>query len=146
MPGCKIMRVTCHWSCAAIPIISLCLTNLSVRGKHSCIYIPIAMESNAPARFIACNNQHCSKKFKFIDFATVHTVVDGPDPRDHFANERNLLTWVRVGMVMCLIGKLGRCYAYTMTTQDTNSFTRVHDIIGFKDTSLCTCSIPTMGR
>lgn len=63
------------------------------------------MESNAPARFIACNNQHCSKKFKLIDFATVHTVVDGPDPRDHFANERNLLTWIRVGMVMCLIGK-----------------------------------------
>ncbi|KAI8137143.1 hypothetical protein BJV82DRAFT_675119 [Fennellomyces sp. T-0311] len=62
------------------------------------------METNAPARFTLCNNEKCCSKFNFIDVATVHTVVDGPDPRDHFANERNMLTWLRISMVLALIG------------------------------------------
>ena len=62
------------------------------------------MEKNTPARFALCNNDQCCSKFNFFDFATVHTVVDGPDPRDHFANERNLLTWLRTGMILALIG------------------------------------------
>ncbi|KAI9494740.1 hypothetical protein BDB00DRAFT_286712 [Zychaea mexicana] len=61
------------------------------------------METNAPSRFTLCNNDQCCNKFNFIDVATVHSVVDGPDPRDHCANERNLLTWLRTGMVLALI-------------------------------------------
>ncbi|GAA5811969.1 hypothetical protein MFLAVUS_005416 [Mucor flavus] len=45
----------------------------------------------------------CSSVFKYLDLS-VHTVIDGPDPRDHFANERNLLTWVRTGTTLSLVG------------------------------------------
>lgn len=56
-------------------------------------------------RFSLCNNEHCCKTFNYLDLLTVHTVVDGPDPRDHFANERNLLTWLRTGLTLALVGK-----------------------------------------
>ncbi|ORX43865.1 hypothetical protein DM01DRAFT_1387031 [Hesseltinella vesiculosa] len=55
------------------------------------------------APFILCNNDKCSTRFKYLD-CTIHTKVTGPDPRDHFANERNLLTWIRTGMTLSLIG------------------------------------------
>ncbi|GAA5812042.1 hypothetical protein MFLAVUS_005491 [Mucor flavus] len=44
----------------------------------------------------------CSNIFKYLDLS-VHTIVDGPDPRDHLANERNLLTWVRTGTTLALV-------------------------------------------
>ncbi|KAI9251521.1 hypothetical protein BDA99DRAFT_522093 [Phascolomyces articulosus] len=62
------------------------------------------METNAPSRFTLCNNENCCKKFNYIDVATVHSKVEGPDPRDHCANERNMLTWLRTGMILSLIG------------------------------------------
>jgi putative membrane protein len=62
-------------------------------------------ELNAPEQFILCNNDKCSTVFKYLDLS-VHTVVDGPDPRDHLANERNLLTWIRTGTTLSLVGKL----------------------------------------
>lgn len=63
------------------------------------------MESNSDLPFIACNNERCSAKFKYLD-SVVHTKVrNQPDPRDHLANERNLLTWLRTGMTLALIGK-----------------------------------------
>ncbi|KAI9484370.1 hypothetical protein BDB00DRAFT_152730 [Zychaea mexicana] len=71
------------------------------------------METNAPSRFTLCNNDQCCNKFNFIDVATVHSVVDGPDPRDHCANERNLLTWLLTGMVLVLIGKVNSIYFST---------------------------------
>ncbi|KAI8139310.1 hypothetical protein BJV82DRAFT_716784 [Fennellomyces sp. T-0311] len=54
-------------------------------------------------RFIACNNEDCSTMFKYSDW-TIHTKIDGPDPRDHFANERNFLSWLRTGSTLSLIG------------------------------------------
>lgn len=62
------------------------------------------VELNAPESFLLCNDEKCSSVFKYLDLS-VHTVIDGPDPRDHFANERNLLTWVRTGTTLSLIGK-----------------------------------------
>ncbi|MBM6383502.1 MAG: DUF202 domain-containing protein [Paenibacillus sp.] len=41
---------------------------------------------------------------------SVHTIVDGPDPRDHLANERNLLTWVRTGTTLALVGTVKELY------------------------------------
>ncbi|KAI7886935.1 hypothetical protein K492DRAFT_233138 [Lichtheimia hyalospora FSU 10163] len=61
-------------------------------------------EEKAPTRFTLCNDQQCCKRFNYLDFATVHTFIDGPDPRDHFANERNTLIWLRTGMILALIG------------------------------------------
>ena len=61
------------------------------------------VELNAPEQFTLCNNEKCSTKFKYLDYS-IHTVVDGPDPRDHLANERNLLTWIRTGTTLALIG------------------------------------------
>ncbi|ORZ05992.1 hypothetical protein BCR42DRAFT_427438 [Absidia repens] len=62
------------------------------------------MESNSDSPFISCNNVNCSTRFKYLDFA-IHTKVrNQPDPRDHLANERNLLTWLRTGMTLALIG------------------------------------------
>ncbi|KAG2230012.1 hypothetical protein BDF21DRAFT_466887 [Thamnidium elegans] len=61
------------------------------------------VELNAPESFLLCNDEKCSSIFKYLDFS-VHTVIDGPDPRDHFANERNLLTWVRTGTTLSLVG------------------------------------------
>lgn len=63
----------------------------------------IESQSNNDKRFIACNDKHCSTTYKYLDWV-VHTKVDGPDPRDHFANERNFLSWLRVGMTLALIG------------------------------------------
>ncbi|KAI9279128.1 hypothetical protein BY458DRAFT_488097 [Sporodiniella umbellata] len=60
-------------------------------------------ELQAPEHFGLCNNQRCSDFFKYLD-VSVHTFVDGPDPRDHLANERNLLTWIRMGTTLALIG------------------------------------------
>ncbi|KAI9276720.1 hypothetical protein BDA99DRAFT_493953 [Phascolomyces articulosus] len=57
--------------------------------------------NNTP--FILCNNHHCSEKFKYTDWV-IHTKVDGPDPRDHFASERTFLSWLRTGMTLALIG------------------------------------------
>ncbi|KAI9488038.1 hypothetical protein BDB00DRAFT_850404 [Zychaea mexicana] len=54
-------------------------------------------------RFILCNDQHCSKKFKYTDWV-IHTKIDGPHPRDHFASERTFLSWLRTGMTLVLIG------------------------------------------
>lgn len=62
-------------------------------------------DEKAPTRFTLCNDQQCCKRFNYLDFATVHTFIDGPDPRDHFANERNTLIWLRTGMILALIGK-----------------------------------------
>ncbi|KAG2228329.1 hypothetical protein INT45_011121 [Circinella minor] len=62
------------------------------------------METYASTKFSLCNNEQCCKKFNYIDVATVHFQVDGPDPRDHCANERNMLTWLRTGMILSLIG------------------------------------------
>ncbi|KAI8047578.1 uncharacterized protein B0P05DRAFT_592581 [Gilbertella persicaria] len=61
------------------------------------------VELNAPEQFLLCNNEKCSTAFKYLDLS-VHTIVDGPDPRDHLANERNLLTWIRTGTTLALIG------------------------------------------
>ncbi|KAI9486544.1 MAG: hypothetical protein EXX96DRAFT_46234 [Benjaminiella poitrasii] len=61
------------------------------------------VELHAPEKFILCNNEKCSTVFKYLD-VSVHTIVDGPDPRDHLANERNLLTWIRTGTTLILIG------------------------------------------
>ncbi|KAI9272163.1 hypothetical protein EDC94DRAFT_644873 [Helicostylum pulchrum] len=61
------------------------------------------VELNAPESFLLCNDEKCSSIFKYLDLS-VHTVIDGPDPRDHFANERNLLTWVRTGTTLSLVG------------------------------------------
>ncbi|KAI8990234.1 hypothetical protein BDB01DRAFT_780551 [Pilobolus umbonatus] len=61
------------------------------------------VELNAPDKFILCNDEKCSNVFKYLDLS-VHTHIDGPDPRDHLANERNLLTWIRTGTTLCLIG------------------------------------------
>ncbi|KAI9015846.1 hypothetical protein CLU79DRAFT_837956 [Phycomyces nitens] len=61
------------------------------------------MESNAHKAFTVCNDEKCSSTFKYLD-PSIHTFIDGPDPRDHFANERNLLTWMRTGMTMSLLG------------------------------------------
>lgn len=63
------------------------------------------VELNAPEKFILCNNEKCSTVFKYMDLS-VHTVVDGPDPRDHLANERNILAWIRTGTTLSLVGKL----------------------------------------
>ncbi|CDH51669.1 predicted protein [Lichtheimia corymbifera JMRC:FSU:9682] len=63
----------------------------------------VESQSNDDKRFIACNDKHCSTTYKYLDWV-VHTKVDGPDPRDHFANERNFLSWLRVGMTLALIG------------------------------------------
>lgn len=60
-------------------------------------------ELQAPECFGLCNNENCSEFFKYLD-VSVHTFVDGPDPRDHLANERNLLTWIRTGTTLSLIG------------------------------------------
>lgn len=65
------------------------------------------VELNAPEKFILCNNEKCSTVFKYMDIS-VHTVVDGPDPRDHLANERNILAWIRTGTTLSLVGKLMR--------------------------------------
>lgn len=65
------------------------------------------VELNAPEKFILCNNEKCSTVFKYMDIS-VHTVVDGPDPRDHLANERNTLAWIRTGTTLSLVGKLMR--------------------------------------
>lgn len=62
------------------------------------------VELNAPEKFILCNNEKCSTTFKYLD-VSVHTIVDGPDPRDHLANERNLLAWIRTGTTLSLVGK-----------------------------------------
>jgi hypothetical protein len=67
------------------------------------IYIIMDVELNAPEQFISCNNEKCSTVFKYLDLS-VHTIVDGPDPRDHLANERNLLTWIRTGTTLSLVG------------------------------------------
>ncbi|KAI8334397.1 hypothetical protein BC941DRAFT_432893 [Chlamydoabsidia padenii] len=62
------------------------------------------MESANDLPFISCNDENCSAKFKYLDLA-IHTKVrNAPDPRDHLANERNLLTWLRTGMTLALIG------------------------------------------
>lgn len=61
------------------------------------------VELNAPEQFVSCNNEKCSTVFKYLDLS-VHTVIDGPDPRDHLANERNLLTWIRTGTTLALVG------------------------------------------
>ncbi|GAN00787.1 hypothetical protein MAM1_0002d00211 [Mucor ambiguus] len=61
------------------------------------------VELNAPEKFILCNNEKCSTVFKYMDIS-VHTVVDGPDPRDHLANERNILAWIRTGTTLSLVG------------------------------------------
>ncbi|KAI9316987.1 hypothetical protein BX666DRAFT_2027063 [Dichotomocladium elegans] len=53
--------------------------------------------------FITCNGSYCSTRFKYTDWV-VHSKIDGPDPRDHFANERNFLSWLRMGMTLALIG------------------------------------------
>lgn len=58
----------------------------------------------APKQFGLCDDEKCSRFFKYLD-VSVHTFVDGPDPRDHLANERNLLTWIRTGTTLSLIGK-----------------------------------------
>lgn len=63
-----------------------------------------AMTSNAPKRFTLCNDQYCNSKFNILDVATVHTFVNGPDPRDHLTNECNFLTWLRTGTILSLIG------------------------------------------
>ncbi|KAG2226472.1 hypothetical protein INT45_014216 [Circinella minor] len=52
--------------------------------------------------FVLCSNEYCSDKFKHIDWV-IHTKVDGPDPRDHFASERTFLSWLRTGMTLALI-------------------------------------------
>lgn len=70
------------------------------------------VELNAPESFIHCNNEKCSSVFKYLDLS-VHTIVDGPDPRDHLANERNLLTWIRTGTTLSLVGEL--CVYGTVT-------------------------------
>ena len=54
--------------------------------------------------FHICHKDYCNEAFKYTDW-TVHSKIDGPDPRDHFANERNFLSWLRVGMTLSLIGK-----------------------------------------
>ncbi|OBZ86617.1 hypothetical protein A0J61_05333 [Choanephora cucurbitarum] len=76
------------------------------------------VELNAPEQFTLCNNEKCSTKFKYLDYS-IHTVVDGPDPRDHLANERNLLTWIRTGTTLALIDY------------------RIHDTIGFTRKEFC---------
>lgn len=64
----------------------------------------VDVELNAPESFTTCNNEKCSTVFKYLD-VSVHTIVDGPDPRDHLANERNLLTWIRTGTTLSLVGE-----------------------------------------
>jgi hypothetical protein len=66
------------------------------------------MESNIDPPFISCNDEKCSTRFKYLD-SVIHTKVrNAPDPRDHLANERNLLTWLRTGVTLTLIGTLRR--------------------------------------
>jgi hypothetical protein len=65
----------------------------------------MAEELQAPERFGLCNDEKCSSFFRYLD-VSVHTFVDGPDPRDHLANERNLLTWIRTGTTLSLIGMM----------------------------------------
>ncbi|KAI7869899.1 hypothetical protein BDF14DRAFT_1879649 [Spinellus fusiger] len=50
-----------------------------------------------------CDGSECISIYKVLD-PCIHVSIDGPDPRDHFANERNLLTWLRTGMSMGLLG------------------------------------------
>ena len=86
------------------------------------------METNDSTKFIFCNNEQCCKKFNYIDVATVHFKVEGPDPRDHCANERNMLTWLRTGMVLALIGKMGLLFGNKTTVFFVLFFTTVHYI------------------
>ncbi|KAI8068337.1 hypothetical protein BC940DRAFT_299730 [Gongronella butleri] len=72
-----------------------------VSSLFSLLVLFSTMDTDRP--FILCNNEKCSTRFKYMD-STIHTKIDGPDPRDHFANERNLLTWLRTGMTLALIG------------------------------------------
>ncbi|CAO3694436.1 unnamed protein product [Rhizopus microsporus] len=40
----------------------------------------MAEELQAPERFGLCNDEKCSSFFRYLD-VSVHTFVDGPDPR-----------------------------------------------------------------
>ncbi|KAI8334126.1 hypothetical protein BD560DRAFT_440784 [Blakeslea trispora] len=77
------------------------------------------IELNAPEQFTLCNNEKCSTKFKYLDYS-IHTVVDGPDPRDHLANERNLLTWIRTGTTLSLIDLPSKNFAPSYSLPWTN--------------------------
>ncbi|KAI8343139.1 hypothetical protein BC941DRAFT_410522, partial [Chlamydoabsidia padenii] len=64
------------------------------------------MESNIDLPCISCTDEICSTHFKYLD-SVIHTKVrNAPDPRDHLANERNFLTWLRTGVTLTLIGFL----------------------------------------
>ncbi|KAI8393370.1 uncharacterized protein BYT42DRAFT_609167 [Radiomyces spectabilis] len=91
------------------------------------------LESRLPKRFIACNNQQCSKVYKYLDLS-IHTKIEGPDPRDHFANERNMLTWLRTGMTLCLIGFM------TLLDLPTKHFAPAHSLPWTED------AVPTKAR
>lgn len=56
----------------------------------------------------------------------MHTKVDGPDPRDHFANERNFLSWLRVGMTLALIGN-----QINMLSKRPSLLTCAYDVSGY---------------
>ncbi|KAI8984498.1 hypothetical protein BDF20DRAFT_911592 [Mycotypha africana] len=79
------------------------------------------VELHAPEKFIVCNNDKCSSLFKYLDLS-VHTFVDGPDPRDHLANERNLLTWLRTGTTLALIGFITLLDVSTKNFAPSNTF------------------------
>lgn len=94
------------------------------------------VELNAPESFIHCNNEKCSSVFKYLDLS-VHTIVDGPDPRDHLANERNLLTWIRTGTTLSLVGELCVYGAVTdiLTIYVKN---RLYDTARYANKEFCT--------
>lgn len=70
-----------------------------------------AQDNTVATWFTACNNTCCSEKFKYLDWVA-HSKVDGPDPRDHFANERNLLAWLRTGVTLAVIGSITESPVY----------------------------------
>ncbi|CAO3632669.1 unnamed protein product [Cunninghamella echinulata] len=61
------------------------------------------MESNIEQPFIKCNNEKCASEFRYLDNA-IHDKIGISEARDHCANERNLLTWLRTGVTLSLIG------------------------------------------
>ncbi|KAI9366468.1 hypothetical protein BD770DRAFT_405747 [Pilaira anomala] len=79
------------------------------------------VELNAPESFLLCNDEKCSTIFKYLDYS-IHTIIDGPDPRDHFSNERNLLTWIRTGTMLSLLGFI------TLLDMPTKKFAPSHSL------------------
>ncbi|KAI8096939.1 uncharacterized protein BX664DRAFT_325228 [Halteromyces radiatus] len=91
------------------------------------------MESNKDdIPFTKCNDEKCSTYFKYLD-SVIHTkVIAAPDPRDHLANERNLLTWLRTGMTLALIGFMAMLDIDTKQFAPSKSFPWTGDAVGIK--------------